>query len=342
MKFDYCIGNPPYQDNTLGDNVTFAPPVYDKFMDAAYEIADKVELIHPARFLFNAGSTPKDWNEKMLEDDHLRILHYVEKSGDVFQGTKIRGGVCISYHDNTTKFDPIHVFTVYAVLNDIVKKVLTFKQFVTLSSIMYIQNRFNLETLYADYPNYTSLIGSGGKDKRFETGIFEKIPLFTQNKVNSDDIKVYGVVNKKRIFRYFPKKYTELSHENLDKYKVVIMKSNGEGIFGESLAAIDILGPNEAFTRSFLSFGLFDKYYKAENCRKYIMTKFARSLLGAKKVTQDNPIDTWTCVPLQDFTDKSDIDWTKSIHEIDGQLYRKYNLSDEEINFIETHVKEMK
>ena len=59
MKFDFCVGNPPYQDQSVGDNETFAPPVYNKFMDAAYQVADKVELIHPARFLFNAGSTPK-------------------------------------------------------------------------------------------------------------------------------------------------------------------------------------------------------------------------------------------------------------------------------------------
>ena len=68
MKFDYVIGNPPYQDETLGDNGTYAPPVYNLFMDETYKVADKVELIHPARFLFNAGSTPKAWNQKMLED----------------------------------------------------------------------------------------------------------------------------------------------------------------------------------------------------------------------------------------------------------------------------------
>ena len=59
MKFDFVIGNPPYQDETLGDNKGFAPPVYHKFLEAAYKIANKVEMIHPARFLFNAGSTPK-------------------------------------------------------------------------------------------------------------------------------------------------------------------------------------------------------------------------------------------------------------------------------------------
>ena len=341
--FDYVIGNPPYQEEFggSGENKTFGAPVYNKFIDAVYNISDKVELVHPARFLFNVGSTPKDWNEKMLGDNHLTIMNYVEKSSDVFPNTKIRGGVCISYHDKTKIVEPIHIFTIYPDLNAIIKKVMASVTFTPISSIMYIQNRFNLEALYDDYPQFKSVIGSNGKDKRFETGIFEKIPLFSERRIDNDDIKVYGVINKKRLFRYFPRKYTDLNHENLNRYKAVIMKSNGEGIFGEVLAAVDILGPNEAFTRSFISFGIFDERVYAENCRKYIMTKFARALLDAKKVTQDNPIDTWTCVPLQDFTPSSDIDWSKSVHEIDLQLYRKYGLDEDEINFIETHVKEM-
>ena len=341
--FDYVIGNPPYQEEFggSGENKTFGAPVYNKFIDAAYEISDKVELIHPARFLFNAGSTPADWNKKMLSDEHLQILNYVEKSGDVFPNTKIRGGVCVSYHDKTQKHDPIHIFTIFPALNGILKKVMSSVDFQSISDIMFLQNRFNLEALYNDYPQYRSLIGSNGKDKRFETGIFEKIPLFSATPQNSDDIKVYGVINKKRLFRYFPKKYTELRHDNLDKYKTLIMKSNGEGLFGEQLAAVEILKPNEAFTRSFLSFGKFDTSEEAQNCRKYIMTKFARALLDAKKVTQDNPIDTWECVPLQNFGTTSDIDWSKSVHEVDLQLYRKYGLDENEIDFIETHVKEM-
>ena len=66
--FDFCIGNPPYQEEFTSDgNKTYAAPVYNKFMDAANEIASRVELIHPARFLFDAGSTPKAWNEKNAE-----------------------------------------------------------------------------------------------------------------------------------------------------------------------------------------------------------------------------------------------------------------------------------
>lgn len=74
---------------------------------------------------------------------------------------------------------------------------------------------------------------------------------------------------------------------------------------------------------------------------KYIRTRFLRTMLGVKKVTQDNSRSVWKYVPLQDFTPNSDIDWTQSVADIDRQLYAKYGLDDEEIQFIESHVKEM-
>lgn len=84
MKFWSIIGNPPYQDETVGDQKTFAPPIYHLFLDQAYNQADCVNLIHPARFLFNAGSTPKSWNLKMLNDPHLQVLYYEQDNGHLF------------------------------------------------------------------------------------------------------------------------------------------------------------------------------------------------------------------------------------------------------------------
>ena len=84
--------NPPYQDNTLGENETYAPPV-NAFIDASYEVADKVELIHPARFLFNAGSTPA-WNQKMLSDEHFKVLYYEQDSSKVFATRILRWCCC--------------------------------------------------------------------------------------------------------------------------------------------------------------------------------------------------------------------------------------------------------
>ena len=96
MKFDFIIGNPPYQDETIGENKTFAPPIYHLFLDGTYKISDHVELIHPARFLFNAGSTPKEWNKKMLDDPHLKVLYYEPNSSKVFVNTDIKGGIAIT------------------------------------------------------------------------------------------------------------------------------------------------------------------------------------------------------------------------------------------------------
>ena len=65
-------------------------------------------------------------------------------------------------------------------------------------------------------------------------------------------------------------------------------------------------------------------------------------MLGVLKITQMNNKDVWQYVPLQDFTSNSDIDWSKSIAEIDEQLFEKYELDEQERNFIRTKIKEMK
>ena len=90
-----------------------------------------------------------------------------------------------------------------------------------------------------------------------------------------------------------------------------------------------------------MSFGAFDCKHDAESCLKYIKCKFARAMLGILKITQDNPVSVWRFVPLQDFTINSDIDWSQSIENIDQQLYKKYNLSQDEIDFIESKVRAM-
>ena len=87
--FDYVIGNPPYQEDTED---TSDKPVYNTFMEMGYGVAEKVELITPARFLFNAGKTPKAWNEERLSDIHFKVLYYAQDSSRVFSNTDIKGG----------------------------------------------------------------------------------------------------------------------------------------------------------------------------------------------------------------------------------------------------------
>ena len=341
MKFDFVIGNPPYQDETIGDNKGFAPPVYHKFLENAYKIGDVVEMIHPARFLFNAGSTPKQWNEQMLHDPHLKVLYFEQDSSKVFSNTDIKGGVVITHHNNVKNYGAIGIFTPYMELNSIISKAAPKEETDSLMNKVYIQNKFNLETLYLDYPELKSNIGSDGKDKRFRNNIFDKIPLFLEEKKNGDDVAVIGVINNKRQWRYLPVKYMDIAHENLYKWKVLVVRVNGSGALGEVLSNPIIAAPNEGYTQTFIGIGAFDSREEAENALKYVKSKFARTMLGILKITQDNNRDTWRMIPLQDFTSSSGINWSVPISDIDKQLYKKYNLSDEEINFIETKVKEM-
>lgn len=124
-------------------------------------------------------------------------------------------------------------------------------------------------------------------------------------------------------------------------YKVLVPRANGTGKLGEILSTPIIAKPKEGYTQTFIGIGSFENIEEADATLKYIKTKFARAMLGILKITQDNDREKWRKIPLQDFTKKSDIDWTKSISEIDQQLYKKYELNEEEINFIETNIKEM-
>lgn len=337
MKFDYVIGNPPYQE--MLEN-TSDRPVYNDFMEASYRISDKVELITPARFLFNAGKTPKEWNQKMLNDPHLTVLMYEQQSSKVFANTDIKGGVVVTYRDETKNYGEIGTFTSYPALNAIVKKVVHKGSFSSIEDWIFVQNKFDLEMLYTDHPEYRKIVGSGGKEKRLTTPIFSQLGVFSDERRNQTDLKILGLISNKRFYRYIDPKYIE-QHENLKKYKVILPKSNGSGAIGEVLSTPLIGEPFIGYTQSFISIGALDTKNEAEALLKYVKSKFMRTMLGVLKVTQDNNKSVWKYVPLQDFTDHSDIDWSKSVAEIDRQLYRKYDLTADEIEFIETHVKEM-
>ncbi len=341
-KFDFAIGNPPYQEIQEGENQNFAPPVYDKFLSESYKIADKVEMIHPARFLFNAGSTPKAWNRQMLDDPHLKVLFHEQDSSKVFANTDIKGGVAVTYHDNKKIFGAIKVFTAFPELNSIKEKVEAIENSTSsLAEIIYTQCRFNLDALYLADPTYRSCIGSEGKDKRFRNNAFQKVPVFTETQTCPDDICVLGILNNKRVWRYIKRQYVDLKHDNINFWKVLVPRANGSGAIGEVLSTPLIGEPLIGYTQSFIGIGAFETKGEADAALKYVKSKFARVMLGILKITQDNDREVWRMVPIQDFSESSDIDWSVPINMIDRQLYNKYGLSDDEIHFIETHVKEM-
>ena len=342
VKFDVVVGNPPYQETLEG---TSDRPLYNYFMELSYKIADKVILITPGRFLFNAGKTPKAWNEKMLSDDNLKVVFYEQDSASVFPNTDITGGLVVSYREKGSKIGPIRTFTTYDELNKILNKVINSNDFHSIVSIIYLQNRFDLNQLFEDYNELRHVIGSEGKERRLTTSIFEQVPIFYDSRGNKEDIKVLGLIKNIRKYKYINNKYIE-AHSNLKKYKIILPKSNGSGAIGDAgptpLIGEPLIGePLTGYTQSFISFGAFEKFIDASNCLKYIKTKFVRALLGTLKITQDNNKDTWKNVPLQDFSSNSDIDWSQSIADIDQQLYKKYGLSESEIAFIEEKVQAM-
>ncbi len=343
MKFDFVIGNPPYQDETIGDNDTYAPPIYNHFMDEAYKIGEKVELIHPARFLFNAGSTPKAWNQKMLHDPHFKIIHYESDSGKVFFNTDIKGGIVISYRDCNEDFGAIDTFTPYDELNSILGKVRKSDGFVSFSTIIVTSYAYHFsEQLYIDFPKLRGAL-SKGHEFDLKSNVFEKMPeAFFEEKPQDGKkyIRILGRINNERHYKYILEDYVK-DVINLHYYKVFLPGATGTGQYGETIALPFIGVPGDGSTETFLSIGKFELQYEAENVAKYIKCKFTRAMFGILKRTQANTPGKWQCVPLQDFTSTSDIDWSKSIAEIDRQLYVKYGLDEDEVAFIESHVKEM-
>ncbi len=342
MKFDFVIGNPPYQQESTNNGRK--PPIYNLFMDEAYKVANVIELITPARFLFNAGQTPKMWNQKMLDDKHFKVLSYEADASKIFANTEIKGGVVITIYDKNQNYGAIKVFTVHEKLNDIIHKVLeTSENRGFLDTIISSRGNYRTtEQFKMDFPYAVNRLGKG-TGNMIASNFFEKIPECYSAKKSMDKDNCIGIlsrVNNVRTMCYIKQKYV-YSNEFLYGYNVASPKSNGNGIFGEALTATEILAPYEGATDTFISIGSFATRTEAENLQKYIKTKFFRALLGVKKVTQDNPKGVWNMIPIQNFTPGSDIDWTKSIADIDCQLYIKYGLDDNEVAFIESHVKEM-
>lgn len=335
MKFDVVIGNPPYQQE-VGGTRSSQRSIYHLFMKLGFNLADITTLITPARFLSDAGDTPANFNKEILNDPHFKVVLFEKNATKIFPHTDIKGGVAISLYDRNKKFEPIKLFIPFPELKSIYTKILPdITKVGNLTNIIYPANKFNLMNLYKLYPNDKNKISSNGKERRLQSNIF-KLDAFHSHQ-RSNDIAICGVVKNKRIIKYIEQEVIDFNFKNnIRGYKVIIPKSNGSGTLGEQVSS-----PMLGYTYTFIGIGNFKNKNDAENCMKYVKTKFARAMLGILKITQDNTPEKWRLVPLQDFTSSSDIDWTKRISEIDQQLYEKYGLSDNEIKFIESKVQAM-
>ena len=339
-KFFAVIGNPPYQDEK-SDNKR-KPPIYYLFMDEVGKVSDKTLLITPARFLSNSGQTPEKWNLEKLNDEHFSVLSYEPDGSKIFPNTDIKGGVVISIENREKNYGAIKVFSPYEEMNSILKKI---SPSVGMDSLISVRGLYRMsDAAYKKYPDIQKILGDGNGNM-LAASIFKKLPkLFLEKPLNGKDkyVRIIGRVDgeKERQERYIKECFLN-ENKYTKSYKIFIAKAIGSGEFGEPLSDMIIGKPFEGSTDTFLNIGPFNSIECSKNCKKYLHTKFSRAMLGLLKVTHNMTAGTWKYVPLQDFTSKSDIDWTKSVHEIDLQLYKKYGLSREEIKFIDSHVKEM-
>lgn len=258
----------------------------------------------------------------MLEDKHLKVVYYTQKSDQVFPNTDIKGGIAVTYRDIDKHYEAIETFTAFEELMEMYKLVLHRSDFKSLSDYVFAPESYKLtEKLPQDFPLAETVLSKGHKFD-VTTNIFDKLPeVFINNKLNQDFVKIIGRQNNERVVRYIYKGYIK-GPDNFYKYKVLLPKANGSGAIGEVLST-----PLVGHTQTFLSIGSFDTEYEANSLLKYIKTPFARTLLGVLKITQDNK--------------KSDVPRDKSIEEIHNYLCNKYQYTDEHKAFMESHVSKM-
>lgn len=342
MKFDAVVGNPPYQIENGGDG-NGKDPIYHLFINMGRQLSEKGTFIHPGRFLFNAGKTPKEWNDKMLHDSHYKVVQYWSDSTTVFPSVDVKGGIAVTYWDEQANFGEIGFFSPFDELRSIVAKVTGRKDFSAFSDLVYPRDLYRLTEKLYEENNWAITRPSEGHKYDVGSNVFEVFPeLFFDKKPidNEEYAQICGRDKAGRCFKWIKRKYLK-TPDNFDFYKVLIPKANGSGAIGEVLSTPVVGQPVVGHTVTFLSIGKFNTLFEAKAVLKYIKTKFARTLLGALKVTQDNPREVWKYVPVQNFTPNSDICWGDDIENIDCKLYKKYDLSEKEIAFIESNIRSM-
>lgn len=347
MKINAIVGNPPYQEE--GESTRKAP-IYHLFYDVAFKLSPIVTLITPGRYLFKAGQTPMEWMEQMLSDTHFKVVDYFQKSSEVFPSVDIKGGVAIGFRDANKEFGAIEFFSEFPELISIQNKVTHHISFVSgeFAELVSSQGIYKFSNIALEKFPQISIVQGKGTAAKITSNAFENLPeifLESESECNGKGVKIMGRINSKREIRWIKAEYLQYCNY-LDYYNVFVPEANGTGAIGEVLSTpvigVPVIGvPVIGHTDTFLSIGKFASAQEASACLKYVKSKFARCMLGTLKATQHNPKNTWANVPMQDFTSNSDINWSKSISEIDTQLYTKYGLSEDEISFIESMIKPM-
>ena len=340
MKFDAVVGNPPYQIMD-GGHGSSSQPIYNVFVEMSQLLKPSyLSMIMPSRWM-TGGKGLDAFRYKMINDKHLRVLHDYLSAQACFSSVQIEGGICYFLWDKNNEGK----CKLYSHLTN-----------GTVSySEMYL-NELNTDVLIRDQ-GIISILKKvhNGNIKTFDSLVFPRnafgifdIPS-TAYATNSIEAKyaILGRFDNKRAIRYLNNSFNIFKNLDLaETWKVFISKADGAaGQIGNPIPAriigkAEIGYPNMICTETFLAIGPLDNEIIAKNVCTYMKSKFFRIIVGIRK-NKNMTRDTYAFVPLQDFTEHSDIDWSKSVEEIDQQLYKKYNLTDEEITFIESMIKPM-
>lgn len=342
MKFNAIVGNPPYQLNDgSGASDDAAMPIYNKFMDISKMLQPLyISLIMPAKWMIG-GRGLQNFRQNMKNDHHIKKIIDYEDDREIFPNTHIDGGICYllwdSKHDGQVQYTykPTNspAFTIKRDLNND-------------SSDFLIRDYRRSKILMKMFGNRMfSEIVSTSRPFGIRKDLFNSPERYPNSNLSDADfinsIKIYGVKGIKggarRQVGYVSRQTITRNLEWAYEYKLYFTTSYSTGAI--EFPDIIIGDKFTACTETFLVIGPFKTQEEQMNCLKYTKTTFFKVLLyfgkGSMQVTQS----VFCYVPLPDFTEKSDIDWKKSVAEIDKQLYKKFDLKEEEVSFIEGIIK---
>ena len=341
MEFDAIVGNPPYQEMDGGAQAS-ANPIYNKFVVCAEKTKPNfVSMIMPSRW-YAGGKGLDEFRDKMLNDIHLQVLHDFLTPDELFPNTNIRGGLCYflwnKNYDNSKDFTHVITHSGKKIISDSMRtmKIEGAEIFIRNIEAVSIIKKVSKITP-ENFENHVSSRKPFGLDTTFTKSSDFK----TTNKGLKEPIECYGKGWK---IGYLEKSLIKQNSAWIDVWKVFTARANNIGTELNDDNLVTKLGkPKLICTESYLLLGVGLKLNEssAKKVCKYFTTKFARFMHSLAKASQDATAKTYKFVPLQDFSSASDIDWSKSIPEIDKQLYKKYKLSKDEVNFIEKMIKPM-
>ena len=342
MKFNAIVGNPPYMEMDGGAQAS-AKPIYNEFVDIAKKIEPEyISMIMPSRW-YSGGRGLDDFRDSMLNDKRIALLHDFLNPEQVFPKTNIRGGLCYflwdSNYDNDLSLTKVYTHRESEDTVSVLRSLKTDKSstFVRHNEAVEIIDKINSVGNFKSFAEFISPLRPFGF-----RGYFTNDEKFRSNPDGLHaPVICYG---KGKSIGYVERSEITVRKNWIDKFKVFTPRANNIGTELNDDNLNSFIGePSTICTESYLVIGvdlMLDKE-SAKNLSKYLSTKFLRFMHSMAKASQDATAKTYKFVPVQDFTTNSDIDWTKSIPEIDQQLYKKYQLSTEEVAFIESMIKPM-